>query len=141
LGVIDHPQESLDQNTVLAESLAGHSADAEARLEMRDELRRLWDEARRLPKNQLYAICLGYSNKREEDLLSLLLEADAVTFAQFAEGLGLTEDQLTELWDRMPMKDAAIAEQFNATADQVSKWRFLGRKELRNRLFGSKREK
>lgn len=141
LGVIDHPQESLDQNTVLAERLTDLAVNAEARLEMRDELRRCWDEARRLPKNQFYAICLGYSNKREEDLLSLLLEAGAVTFAQFAEGLGLTEDQLTELWERMPMKDAAIAEWLNATPDQVSKWRFLGRKAIRSRIFGAGREK
>jgi DNA-directed RNA polymerase specialized sigma24 family protein len=137
LGVIDHPQESLDQNTVLAERLTNKTIDTEARLEMRDELRKFWNEARRLPKNQLYAICLGYSNRQEEDMLSLLLEAEAVTFAEFAEGLGLSEDQLTELWHRMPMKDAAIAERLNATPDQVSKWRFLGRKELRDRMFGS----
>jgi DNA-directed RNA polymerase specialized sigma24 family protein len=141
LGVIDHPQESLDENSILAERLTNKTTSVEARLEMRDELRRFWNEARRLPKNQLYAICLGYSNRQEEDLLSLLLEAEAVKFAEFAEGLGLTEDQLIELWARMPMKDAVIAERLNATPDQVSKWRFLGRKELRDRMFRSGKEK
>jgi RNA polymerase sigma factor (sigma-70 family) len=134
LGVVDHPQMSLDQNHYIADLLPDSTTGAETRLEMRETLRQLWREVLRMPKHYLHTILLGYSNKNRVDLLSLFLETDSLTFAEFAAALEMTEDELSDLWFHLPLGTAEIADRFDTTSDQVSKWRYFAHQELKSRI-------
>ncbi len=141
LEISDPPPESLDENELLAQSLPSAEVAADIRLEEREALRKFWNAVLELPEKQRLAFCLNFANQSGDDLLSMLIEAKVVTPVEFAQSLGLPEDQMWNLWDAMPMKNAAVAAHMGAKPEEVGKWLYLARKELRSRLFGAGREK
>lgn len=139
LDVNDSPPESLDENQLLSQSLPSAEICADTRLEERETLGKFWNAVLGLPGNQRLAFCLNFANQNGDDLLSMLLDAKILTPAEFARSLDLTEEQMWELWDAMPMKNAAIAAQLNAKREEVGKWLYLARKELRRYLSEQRR--
>lgn len=141
LDVNDSPPESLDENQLLFQSLPSAEIGADTRLEERETLGKFWNAVLGLPGNQRLAFCLNFANQNGDDLLSMLLDAKVLTPAEFARSLDLTEEQMWELWDVMPMKNAAIAVQLGAEREEVGKWLYLARKELRRYLSDAIRGK
>ncbi len=141
LDVNDPLPESLDQNLLLSQSLPSEEIGVDVRLEESETLREFWNATLRLPGNQRLAFCLNFSNPDGDDLLSMLLNAKVVTPAEFARSLELTEEQMWKLWDAMPMKNAAVAAHLGAKPEEVGKWLYFARKELRNHLSGAGRKK
>ncbi len=141
LEISDPPPESLDENELLAQSLQSADVAADVRLEEHEALRKFWDAVLGLPERRRLAFCLNFANQSGDDLLSLLLDAKVATPAEFARSLGIPEDQMWNLWDAMPMKNAAVAAHLGAKPEEVGKWLYFARKELRGGLFGAGRKK
>lgn len=136
LEVKDHAAESLDDKedvTSLAASEAVLQCDTYD--DTREVMRLMWDEICRLPETQRLTICLSFEDASGDDLFSLMLDARIVTLQQISEQLDLPLSRLVSLWKRAPMDNASVADELNATRQQVYKWRFLALKALRERLI------
>lgn len=132
LDVKDYPAESLGdgESHNLTERLTDSSPHYDSGLEMRETLGRLWTEVRRLPPNHRDTFCLSFEDDSGDDLFSLLLDAGLVTLPQLAQELDRPLEQLMQLWQQMPMDSAGIADELNATRQQVNKWRFRALRQL-----------
>ena len=136
LDIKDHPVESLDDETVyLSQRLIDATVHCGSRLELRDILQRLWVEVKLLPPNQRDTFCLSFEDESGDDLFSLLLSTEIVTLQQLAQELDRSLEQLMSLWQQMPMDNASIANELNATRPQVNKWRFRALRQLEKALF------
>lgn len=132
LDVKDYPAESLGdgESQNFTERLTDSSRHFDSVLEMRETLGRLWTEVGLLPLNQRDTFCLSFEDESGDDLFSLLLDAGLVTLPQLAQELDRPLEQLMQLWQQMPMDSAGIADELNATRQQVNKWRFRALKQL-----------
>ncbi len=131
LNVKDHPVESLDNESDSWNNLPREqSLFCESRIEAREILAKLWEEIRHLNSRQRDAICFGFEDARGDDLFSLLLEADLVTWSQLSQGLDRTVEELMRLWQQMPMDNHSIADELGVSRQQVYKWRFEALKHL-----------
>ena len=68
------------------------------------------------------------------DLFSILLEAEAVTWTQLASDLDLSNSEFIELLRQLPMDNAGVANYLGATRALVNKWRWRGLQHLRTRI-------
>lgn len=135
LGTQDHPLESLDQEQEDTDwQPADPATNAELRLEGRATLKLLWEEIKQLPSQQRAAVCLSLTDQNGNDLFSILLEAEAVTWTQLASDLDLSQSQFIELLRQMPMDNAGVAEYLGTTRAIVNKWRWRGLQQLRARI-------
>ncbi len=136
LEVEDHPVEALDEQSADPDR---HFSDApfrcETRLEVRETLRQLWEEIRRLPPKQRDTFCLSFADENGDDLFSLLIDAEVVTLPQLAEELSLSLECLITLWREMPMEGQALATELGATRPQINKWRYRALQHLRKKIM------
>lgn len=103
-------------------------------VEETNTLQRLWDEICRMPPNQREAMIFSFKDSRGEDLLSLLFYAGVTTPSQMASALNLPLDRLMTIWKKMPMPNAEIADEFGVERQQVNKWLYRARKQIRKRF-------
>jgi RNA polymerase sigma factor (sigma-70 family) len=134
LDVKDQPQQSLDEEGDWAESLTDSSFRCESRLEMRELLQLLWAAVRRLPPKQRDSFCLSFADDGGDDLFTLLMDAGITTMPEIAEAFGRPLQELILLWQQMPMDNALVAVELNATRQQVNKWRFRALRQLEKQL-------
>jgi hypothetical protein len=62
------------------------------------------------------------------------LDAGLTTMPEIAEAFGRPLEDLILLWQRMPMDNALVAQELNATRQQVNKWRFRALRQLEKEL-------
>lgn len=135
LGTQDHPLESLDQEQADTDwQPIDPATNAELRLEGRATLQLLWEEIRQLPRQQRAAVCLSLTDQNGNDLFSILLEAEAVTWTQLASDLDLSQSEFIELLRQLPMDNASVANYLSTTRAMVNKWRWRGLQQLRARI-------
>ncbi len=136
LEVKDQPVKSLDsQDTYPNRQFIASAFRCETRLELRETLRQLWEEIRRLPQKQRDTFCLSFADDNGDDLFSRLIDAEVVTLPRLAEELGLTLERLITLWRDMPMDNHALAIELGATRPQINKWRYRALQQLRKKIM------
>ena len=126
----DQPDESLD--TVI--NLAAPTLDFETVLEQQHMLALLWQEVCQLPRRQRLALLLNFRDARGHDLIGLLPYTRTATIEQIAEVLEFPLVDFLELWSKLPLDDATIAELLGAKRQQVINLRKCARERLERRL-------
>jgi RNA polymerase sigma factor (sigma-70 family) len=134
LDVRDQPQQSLDEDGILVESLTDSTFRCESRLELSELLQQLWTAVRRLPPKQRDSFCLSFTDDSGDDLFTLLLDAEVTTLPEIAEAFNRTLEDIILLWQQMPMDNAGVTHELNATRQQVNKWRFRALRHLEKEL-------
>ncbi len=104
---------------------------ADTTLESRTSLRRLWDDVRQLSFKQRVALLLNLRDAHGRECLTLLPLTRTATILEIAEAVGMAPERFAELWNELPLSDAAIAELLQVTPRQVIKLRRLARERLR----------
>ncbi|HYC93244.1 MAG TPA: hypothetical protein VEO54_28825 [Thermoanaerobaculia bacterium] len=124
--VVDHATASLDQ---VPEGLLQPAPHDDVHF-----MRALWKEIQELRPMQRKALLLNLRFSGETNVISLLVLARIARFDEIAAALELTRAELTVLWRALPMEDAAIAERFGLTRQQVINLRKSARERLARRL-------
>lgn len=125
---------------------AGRSADPEAlshipdsratvseQYEQRWYLNKLWSEICSLPLRQRIALLLGLRDSAGRALTPLLPCLGISTIAGIAELLEFSYDEMLEMWNKLPMEDAAISEVLQISRQQVINLRKSARERLARR--------
>lgn len=103
---------------------------ADARLEQRAQLERVWAQIRELPVRQRHAVLLTL----RDDAIALFMTIGAVPLREIAAVLELPAEEFAALWNDLPLPDNAVAERLGCTRQQVINLRMAARKRLANRL-------
>lgn len=114
---------------------ASDSATLDAHFEDRDFAHAAWGEIRALRPMQRRALLLNLRYGGELDVLSVLLLSGVARFAELAEALEMTEQQLAAIWNDLPWDDERIAKLLGITRQQVINLRKAARKRLSRRLL------
>ena len=113
---------------------ADETRDPLASLEQREYLETLWSEIRELPDNQRTALLLNLRDARGSNALTLFLLLNIAGVPEVARMTGLSEDELNELWERLPLDDLTIAGRLGLTRQQVINLRRSARTRLARRM-------
>jgi hypothetical protein len=100
----------------------------------RQHLTRLWEEIQELLPRQRSALLLNLRDDEGRGMIELWPQTGIASMADLAPALGLTEDQLAELWPTLPRDDQWIAEHLGVTRRQVINLRKCARERLARRL-------
>jgi len=119
----------------LHENVSTDNSSAQARLEGKDVLRRLWQALRELSTEQRDVFCLGFEDESGRDLFTVLLENEIVTFRELAEELDRSTDDIVRLWSKMPMDNKSIAEELKVSRGRVYQHRSRALEKLKKGLL------
>jgi DNA-directed RNA polymerase specialized sigma24 family protein len=139
-GVNDQARESsmltgAEEDARLAlERLPERRANQAEELEQQRYLAQLWQEIAQMPPRHCAALLLNLKDDEGGSALDLFLFTGAATLPQIAAALGLSKDELLELWNRLPLDDAALAARLGLRRQQVINLRQTARARLRRRL-------
>jgi DNA-directed RNA polymerase specialized sigma24 family protein len=103
-------------------------------LEQRDRLLRVWNEIVELPARQRAALLLNLRDPEGGAVLQMLPSTGVVAQPRIAAALGMDLDQLTRVWNRLPLDDLSIAALLRVTRQQVINLRKSARARLARRL-------
>jgi RNA polymerase sigma factor (sigma-70 family) len=103
---------------------------ADARLEQRASLERVWSQIHELPVRQRHAVLLTL----RDDAIALFVTAGVVSLRGIAAALELPADELARLWNDLPLPDNTVADRLGCSRQQVINLRMAARKRLANRL-------
>jgi hypothetical protein len=103
-------------------------------LEQREYLGTLWSEIRELPDNQRVALLLNLRDSAGANALTLFLLLNVAGAAEVARMAGLSEEELNEVWERLPLDDLTIADRLRLTRQQVINLRKSARTRLARRM-------
>lgn len=106
------------------------TSDPLQRMETMDCLQMLWAEIVLLPVRQRVALLLNLRDPAGESVVSLLPLLGISSIRQIASTLGLSDDALLAIWDRLPLPDAEIAQMLSLTRQQVINLRKSARERL-----------
>lgn len=136
-GVRDAPPLSVSGDANLA-ALNQLSSDPRQQLDEafdhRARLLRVWDEILQLPIRQRAALLLNLRDEQGGAAITLLPILRLATIEQIAAGLEISAEEMAEVWNDLPLEDAAIAERLGATRQQVINLRKCARARLARRL-------
>jgi hypothetical protein len=135
--LVDVVAELWDVRDVVVESgqsPADEGPDPLSLLEQREYLGNLWSELRELPDNQRVALLLNLRDSSGANALTLFLLLNIAGTAEVARMAGLSEDELNELWEGLPLDDLIIAERLGLTRQQVINLRKSARTRLARRM-------
>jgi len=120
--------------TFLSEDLEADAPAPLTVLEGRETLEHLWREIEILPPNQRSALLLNLRGKDGEDILSLVILTGVANMDAVAAALSITSEELTEIWNELPLDDLSIAARLRVTRQQVINFRKSARMRLTRRL-------
>ena len=136
LDIKDQQFESLE-NPVPARRNTYFVADdhsGESQVEANELLARLWQAVIRLPREQRDSFALGFEDQAGQDLFTLLLGAEIVSWYELAHEMGRSVQEVVRLRLRMPMDSASVADELKASRENVYKWRFRAIRRLKTEL-------
>lgn len=90
----------------------------------------MWPEVRLLPLKQRWALLLHF----EKDEIMAFVQQGCCSLRQFAQVLETSPEEFAELFARLPLPDAALAERLEVTQRQVINLRKCARERLSRRL-------
>ena len=139
LDVKEQPVESIEQsNETSGRQFEDSTIRNDLRLQGKETLKKLWDEIKQLPPEQRDVIRLSLEDENGNDLWSILVAADVITLPQLAADLGLSNEELMNLWEKTPMDSPTLANHLGTTRSQINKWRFRAMRRLRERMAEQK---
>jgi RNA polymerase sigma factor (sigma-70 family) len=118
----------------LPERIADPGPGSDTILELRMALQQLWKEIRELPPRQRAALLLNLRDKEGRSVIALIPDTHTASFQEIAEALDIPLEKFAQLWQKLPLDDAAIAEQLGATPRQVIRLRKCARDRLVRRM-------
>jgi len=124
---------SLDDPNVASAIDAGvlrSEFDPIGRLSDREDLKALWSEIRDLPINQRAALLLNLRG----DAIMLLPVTGIASIRDIAAVLGRPPAEFAQLWAKLPLDDAAIAQNLRVSRQQVINLRKSARERLKRRM-------
>ena len=98
-------------------------------------LDRLWSAVLTLPLRQRQTFFFSFATAEGEDLLTLLVEGAVAAPSRTADSLGLSLEELLEVWKRMPLRNLELAKMWGVERQQVNKWRYLAIRRLEKLLL------
>jgi DNA-directed RNA polymerase specialized sigma24 family protein len=120
--------------TSVCELLPDPNVDIAATLEQRFFLEKLWKEVCQLPQRQRVALLLNLRDSRAGDALILFTVTGIASLPQIAKTLEIPIEELTSLWNKLPLQDAEIAVLLGITRQQVINLRKSARERLARRV-------
>lgn len=106
-----------------------------ARHETRQFLEVLWREIRQLPPQHRAALLLNLRDADGVNAVALFLLVGVARFEEIAEAVGVTPEELENMWESLPADDLAIAARLNLTRQQVINLRRTARERLARRTL------
>ena len=110
------------------------TASIESSLVYRSALLEVWREVDLLPPRQRMALLLGLRDEHGSAIVSLLILLRITTFNDLAAAVELSPEELTAIWDQLPLPDLVISERLGLTRQQVINLRKSARDRLGRRL-------
>lgn len=111
-----------------------HAASRLDEAEEQAKLAALWQEVRQLVPNQRRALLLNLRDPAGRSALELLLLLGTVQFAMLAETLEMSVEELSLIWNDLPLDDLTIAAQLQLSRQQVINLRKSARERLARRM-------
>ena len=141
LGVRDVRSQS-EQDTLRPNDMAQLSSDPrgviDEKLDRRARLRKVWEEILQLPLRQRTALLLNLKDESGGAAILLLPLLRVATMRQIAAALEMSAEEITAVWDRLPLEDAVIGEKLGASRQQVANLRKCARERLARKLESSR---
>ena len=103
-------------------------------IESREQVAALWREIEALPPNQSAALLLNLRDAGGGNAVELFLLLDVASVAQLAAAMGMTEPELEQLWEKLPLDDRTIGTMLGLTRQQVINLRKAARARLGRRI-------
>jgi RNA polymerase sigma factor (sigma-70 family) len=139
LDIKDQQLESLDDPASMKRDVYfANTRSGEAQVEANELLACLWRAVIQLPAEQRDSFALGFEDQAGQDLFTLLLTADVVSWDELARGMGRPVEEIVRLRLRMPMESGRVAEELRASRENVYKWRFRAIRRLEIALRAQK---
>jgi DNA-directed RNA polymerase specialized sigma24 family protein len=133
--LVDHTAMLWDVSLVAAEVSLDHEQEAvPLQMERRDLLRALWSEIERLPPMQRKALLLNLRGEETGNVVALVVLTGTARLDDVAAALEMTGEQLSEIWNDLPLDDLRIAALLDVTRQQVINLRRSARERLQRRL-------
>lgn len=132
-GIKDSPQKDwpIDRQV----SIEQHSGEGIRKLEYREHLRLVWKEILALPIRQRFALLLNWKNSASDSFVSSLIIDGIASTTDIAKALEMDLANLEQIWDQLPLKDAAIGEMLGGLPGQaVANLRKSARERLARRI-------
>ena len=136
LQIRDEPPASTESTREMGGVHLSQTEDVGLLVETRIFLKRLWEEVGELPRGQRAALLLNLRDSDGSGCLALLPATGVATIRQIAGALEITDERFAEMWQRLPLDDAAIAGLLDLTRQQVINLRKSARERLARRLKG-----
>ncbi|HYH10095.1 MAG TPA: hypothetical protein VEK11_23815 [Thermoanaerobaculia bacterium] len=105
-----------------------------AALDLRKSLMALWNEIRELRPMQRKALLLNLRGGDASNVVSLIVLTGTARFEEVAAALEMTVEELTALWNDLPLDDLSIASRLGVTRQQVINLRKSARERLTRRM-------
>jgi DNA-directed RNA polymerase specialized sigma24 family protein len=103
--------------------------------ERRFSLRQLWSEICQLPPRQRAALLLNLRDAQGKGAcVDLFPATNVASLREIASALGMTAEELSALWNELPLDDSAIAARLRVTRQQVINLRKSARERLSRRM-------
>jgi len=106
----------------------------ESHVEANELLGQLWRAASRLPAEQRDAFAFRFEDPAGQDLFTVLVGAGIVNWAELAEGMGRSVEEVMRLRLLMPMDGATVANELGVSRKRVWTWRFRALRTLKAQL-------
>jgi hypothetical protein len=103
-------------------------------VEQRVYLQRIWIEIGQLPLPQRCALLLNLTDSPGHGVIALLPILGIASIREIAKTLGMTDEQLSGLWNNLPLDDATIAAHLGVTRQRVINLRKSARERLVRRM-------
>ncbi len=116
------------------EGPAGKDVPVLTSLMEQEHLRGVWAEMESLPANQRSAVLLNLRDAGGNGVIELIPALGIASFDALAQAIGITGEELAELWNELPLEDARIAARLGLTRQQVVNLRKSARERLGRRL-------
>ncbi|HYC90089.1 MAG TPA: hypothetical protein VEO54_12815 [Thermoanaerobaculia bacterium] len=110
------------------------TTDVAAGVESRDELAALWREILELRPPQRAALLLNLRDPDGGSVIALFILLGIATIDELAQAIGMTAEELAELWNELPIGDLDIAGRLGVTRQQVINLRKSARERLARRM-------
>jgi hypothetical protein len=134
-GIKDQPVESFDDpEGESRREPVDTSPQVDVLFEHRLYLSRLWKEVGQLPRLQRAALLLNLRDGQGGGVIAFIPHLGLASVAEMALMLGMTVEQLSALWNELPMDDARIAALLGISRQQVINLRKTARERLARRM-------
>jgi len=123
-----------DKRELRGLDLAHQGPTVETKLAHRGWLKKVWGEIAGLPRAQRISLLLNLRDERGEAALTLLPVTGVASLAQIAQAVEMSVEELTRVWNGLPLDDLKIAARLGLNRQRVIDLRRTARQRL-NKLM------